>query len=237
MKKINFPDIIVFEDADYILINKPAHVATLADRNDKTNISDMAKVYCEDAQVCHRLDKETSGVLAIAKNPEAYRHLSIQFEKRQVSKEYHAVVDGIHHFQNTIVDEPLVTKKGGQVKINRSDGKEATTSFDTQKAYRQHSLVRCKPVTGRMHQIRVHLSHLGAPITGDSQYGGKLFYLSSLKKNYRLKKWTDEQPLIRRFALHAHALEFTLINGEKAKIEAPYPKDMRVLTSQLEKNT
>jgi 23S rRNA pseudouridine955/2504/2580 synthase len=80
------------------------------------------------------------------------------------------------------------------------------------------------------------LSHLGAPITGDVLYGGKMFYLSSLKKNYRLKKWTDEQPLIRRFALHAHALEFNLISGEKVKIEAPYPKDIRVLIGQLEKN-
>ena len=236
MQKINFSGIIIFENTDYILVNKPAFVATLADRNDKTNISDLAKEYCSDAQVCHRLDKETSGILAIAKNPEAYRQLSLQFEKRQVNKEYHAVVDGIHHFQDTIVDEPLITKGNGQAKINRRDGKEATTSFNTVMTYRQHTLVSCKPVTGRMHQIRVHLSHLGAPITGDKQYGGKIFYLSSLKKKYRLKKWTEEQPLIKRFALHAHTLGFTLINGEKIKIEAPYPKDMRVLVSQLEKN-
>ena len=236
MKKIKFSELIIFEDEDYVLINKPAHVATLADRNDKTNISDMAKEYAGDAQVCHRLDKDTSGVLAIAKNPEAYRHLSIQFERREVKKEYHAVVDGIHQFQNTIVDEPLVTKGNGQVKINKSDGKQATTYFTTAKAYRNHSLINCKPITGRMHQIRAHLTHLGAPITGDTLYGGKMFYLSSLKKNYRLKKWTDEQPLIKRFALHAHALEFKLINEETVKIEAPYPKDMRVLVSQLEKN-
>jgi 23S rRNA pseudouridine955/2504/2580 synthase len=236
MKKIKFSDIIIFEDEDYVLVNKPAHVATLADRNDKINISDMAKAYTDDAQVCHRLDKDTSGVLAIAKNPEAYRHLSIQFERREVKKEYHAVVDGIHQFQNTVVNEPLVTKGNGQVRINKSDGKESITSFDTAKAFRNHSLINCKPTTGRMHQIRVHLSHLGAPITGDALYGGKMFYLSSLKKNYRLKKWTDEQPLIRRFALHAHALEFKLINGAQVKIEAPYPKDMRVLVAQLEKN-
>jgi len=236
MKKIKFSDIIIFEDDDFVLVNKPAHVSTLADRNDKTNISDMAKEYTDDAQVCHRLDKDTSGVLAIAKNPEAYRHLSIQFERREVKKEYHAVVDGIHQFQNTVVNEPLVTKGNGQVKINKSDGKESITSFDTAKAYRKHSLISCKPVTGRMHQIRAHLSHLGAPITGDVLYGGKMFYLSSLKKNYRLKKWTDEQPLISRFALHAHALEFALMNGETTKIEASYPKDMRVLVSQLEKN-
>jgi 23S rRNA pseudouridine955/2504/2580 synthase len=236
MKKIKFSDLIIFENNDFILVNKPAFVSTLADRNDKTNVSDMAKEYSDDAQVCHRLDKETSGVLAIAKNPEAYRHLSMQFERREVTKEYHAVVDGIHQFQNTLVDEALVTKGNGQVKINKSDGKQATTYFTTTKAYRNHSLISCKPITGRMHQIRAHLAHLGAPITGDNLYGGKMFYLSSLKKNYRLKKFTDEQPLIRRFALHAHSLEFNLLNGEKLKVEAPYLKDMRVLVSQLEKN-
>jgi len=236
MKKIKFTDIIISETQDYIFVNKPAFTATLADRNDKVNISDLAKSYWEDAQVCHRLDKETSGVLAIAKNPDAYRHLSIQFEKRLVSKEYHAVIDGIHNFQNERVDAALNTKGNGQVKIDKKDGKDALTHFDTITAYRQHTLVRCKPTTGRMHQIRVHLSQLKAPITGDDQYGGKPFYLSSVKKKYNLKQWTEEQPLMKRFALHAFALGFALPNGEMTKIEAPYPKDMRVLVNQLAKN-
>ena len=236
MGKINFADLIVFEESEYIIVNKPAFVSTLADRNDKANISDMAKEYWAGAQVCHRLDKETSGVLAIAKSREAYRHLSMQFEKRQVRKEYHAVVDGVHRFENTVVDAPLLTRGNGRMHIDRRGGKVATTSFDTILAYRQHTLVNCKPVTGRMHQIRVHLSHLNAPITGDEQYGGKVFYLSALKKHYHLKKWKVEKPLIKRFALHAHALEFRLTNGEKVKVEAQYPKDMRVLLHQLAKN-
>src|SRR6476469_110324 len=101
MIRPNFKDLIVFENDDFILINKPPYIATLDERNasardNSLSILRLAKAYSEDAQVCHRLDKETSGVLAIAKNPEAYRHLSMQFERRKVEKVYHAVVDGIH---------------------------------------------------------------------------------------------------------------------------------------------
>ena len=97
-KKLKFDDLILFEDDDYVLINKPPFISTLEDRNTPENLLALAKGKIEDAQVCHRLDKDTSGVLAIAKNPEAYRHLSMQFENRQVSKIYHAVADGLHQF-------------------------------------------------------------------------------------------------------------------------------------------
>ena len=77
--KINLEELILFEDEDFILINKPPFVATLEDRNSKVNLLGLAREYVDTAQVCHRLDKDTSGVLAIAKNPEAYRHMSLQF--------------------------------------------------------------------------------------------------------------------------------------------------------------
>ena len=93
---IHFKDLILYENEDYVVINKPPFIATLEDRVEKVNVLALAKDYTLDAQVCHRLDKETSGVLAIAKNPEAYRHLSMQFEHREVTKIYHAVVDGCH---------------------------------------------------------------------------------------------------------------------------------------------
>ena len=84
--KTEFADIILFEDENYVLVNKPPFLSTLEDRKEKVNLLRLARTYTPDAQVCHRLDKDTSGVLAIAKNPDAYRHLSIQFEKRQVTK-------------------------------------------------------------------------------------------------------------------------------------------------------
>lgn len=214
------------------MINKPAFISTLDDRNDPQNILAEAKEYVEDMQVCHRLDKETSGVLALAKNPEAYRHLSMQFEHRQVTKYYHAVVDGVHDFHVELVDKPILKQNDGTVKISK-EGKDAQTYFTSLKSFKNHTLVQCSPVTGRMHQIRIHLSTLKAPITGDEAYGGKPFFLSSLKRGFNLKKMTEELPLIKRMALHAFSLEFAGLNDKKVSIDAPYPKDFQALVKQL----
>ena len=135
MKPIKFKDLILQEDQDYILINKPPFISTLEDRNDPQNILALAKEYAPDAQVCHRLDKDTSGVLAIARNPAAYRHLSMQFESRAVKKIYHAVVDGTHQFDNVLVDAPILKQNDGTVKISRL-GKEAQTYFTTLQLYK-----------------------------------------------------------------------------------------------------
>jgi RluA family pseudouridine synthase len=234
--KTEFADIILFEDENYVLVNKPPFLSTLEDRKEKVNLLRLARTYTPDAQVCHRLDKDTSGVLAIAKNPEAYRHLSIQFEKRQVIKLYHAVADGIHQFNETEVDQPILKQEDGIAKINKREGRPAVTFFTSIKSFRNHTLIACKPITGRMHQIRLHLSYLGAPITGDELYGGKLFFLSQVKKKFNLKKETEEQPLMKRMALHAFSLEFADLAGNTQTIEAPYPKDMQVLVKQLEIN-
>jgi RluA family pseudouridine synthase len=234
--RIKFEELILFEDADFILVNKPPFLSTLEDRNEKINLLRLAKTYAADAQVCHRLDKDTSGVLAIAKNPEAYRHLSMQFENRQVVKLYHALVDGIHNFDETKVDQPILKQPDGMAKISKREGRPAVTYFTSIKSFRHHTLVACKPVTGRMHQIRLHISHLGAPITGDELYGGKPFFLSQVKKKFNLKKETEEEPLIKRMALHAFSLEFKDLAETTKTIEAPYPKDMQVLVRQLELN-
>ncbi len=235
--KLNILDIILYEDNDLFLVNKPPFLSTLADRNEKVNLLALARDYVETSQVCHRLDKDTSGVLAIAKHPEAYRHMSLQFEKREVTKTYHAVVDGIHAFNDTLVDEPILKMDDGVVRISRKDGKPAQTYFTTVKSYRLHTLVECKPITGRMHQIRIHLNTLKAPITGDEIYGGKPFFLSSVKRGFNLKKQTEEQPIMKRMALHAHALEFHDMSGTKQRVVAPYPKDVQALIRQLELNS
>ncbi len=235
-KKLSFQDLILWEDNDYVVINKPPFVATLQDRNQDYNILSLAKAYIPAAQVGHRLDKETSGALIVAKNPEAYRHISIQFEHREVGKEYHAVVDGIHALKDRIVNDRILQLSNGTVRIDRK-GKEAETVFNTIQAYRNHCLVECKPITGRMHQIRIHLAHLGASITGDVQYGGQPFLLSSLKRNYRVGKYEEEQPLIKRLALHAKSITFKTLNDETKTITTEYPKDFRVLLLQLGKNS
>jgi 23S rRNA pseudouridine955/2504/2580 synthase len=233
----DFKDLIVFENEDYIVVNKPPYVATLDERaGEGTSIIRLAKSYHTDAQVCHRLDKETSGILAIAKNPEAYRSLSIQFERRQVDKIYHAVVHGTHALEWISVYLPLLPLPNGIVKIDKQLGKEAETIFNTLQLYKKHTLLECRPVTGRMHQIRVHLTALKAPIVCDEQYGGAPIYLSDIKRNFNLKKETEELPLIRRVALHAYSLSFRLPDDQELTVQAPYPKDIAALLRQLERN-
>lgn len=235
MKQPSLKDLIIFENEHYLVLNKPAFVATLNDRNDPNNLLDWVRELVPDAQACHRLDKETSGCIAFAKNPEAYRHLAIQFEKRKVQKVYHAIADGLHEFREERVLLPILQLNNGLVVINRQEGKAAETIFTTLEAYRAHTLVECRPVTGRMHQIRIHLKSLNAPISGDDSYGGKPLLLSEIKRNYNLKKDAEEQPLIKRVALHAFALAFENVNGSPLKVEAPYFKDFAVALKQLRK--
>lgn len=234
-KVIQFADLIIFENRDYLIINKPPFISTLEDRVEPENLLAMARALEPHAQVCHRLDKDTSGVLAIARNPEAYRHLSMQFEHRTVNKVYHAVVDGNHDFRDVVVNSRILKQNDGTVRLS-SKGKDAITAFSTMQVYSRHSLVECRPVTGRMHQIRVHLASLGAPITGDELYGGKPFLISSVKRNFRVKKDTDEQPLMKRMALHAFSLEFKGLDDMMMRCQAPYPKDFAALQKQLSAN-
>lgn len=220
-----------------ILINKPPFISSLEDRHGGLNLLALAREYIPTAQLCHRLDKETSGVLAIAKNPAAYRHLNMQFENRQVAKVYHAIVDGIHNFNEELVDAPILKLEDGVVKISKLEGKSAQTWFTALKSYRYHSLIECRPVTGRMHQIRIHLATQRASITGDETYGGKPFLLSQVKRDYKLKKGTEEQPFMKRMALHAYSLEYSDLSDKRVTVQAPYPKDIQALIRQLELNS
>lgn len=235
MKKPDFKDMILSEDEDYVVINKPPFISSLDDRVNTWNIKSLAREYNESLTLCHRIDKETSGVLVLAKNDEAYRNMAIQLEDRKVEKEYHAVVCGVHEIRDQWVDEPLGSPRKGRVTIDYQKGKPSLTHVTLIKAYRNYTLLACKPVTGRTHQIRAHLRYLDCPIVGDANYGGKDFYLSELKRNYNLKSEKEEKPVIGRFALHAYSIIFQDLEGNDKKFEAPYPKDFMVLIKLLEK--
>ena len=231
-----FADLIVHEDDNLIVINKPPFLASLDEREGgEASVLRLAKKYHPDAQVCHRLDKETSGLLLIAKNPETYRLISIEFERRRVSKIYHAVIEGIHVFEDLLVDLPILNLGNKNVTIDRANGKRAETYFKSLRYYKHYTLVECRPVTGRMHQIRIHLATQHASIVSDSLYKGKPIYLSQIKKRgFTLGKGQEEQPIMRRFALHARELRFA-IDGKDYHFEAPYPKDFATLIRQLDK--
>lgn len=237
MKYPKFKDLIIFENDDFIVVNKPPFVASLDERggSGEVNILRMAKQYSDDAQVCHRLDKETSGAIVIAKNPEAYRAVSMQFERRKVTKIYHAVVDGQFTFNDLFVDLPILNDGNKNVTIDRQEGKRAETYFNSIKYYKHYTLVECKPITGRMHQIRIHLATQRASICGDTMYRGKPVFLSNLKKGYRIAKDEEEQPIMKRFALHARHLVFKGMDEQDIVIDAPYPKDFATLIKLLDK--
>jgi len=236
MKIPKFTDLILFEDDDIIVVNKPAFISTLDEREgSEINMLRLAKNYSHDAQICHRLDKETSGALIIAKNPDAYRSVSVQFEKRQVKKVYHAIIEGTHTFENLLIDLPILNVGKGNVTISRQEGKRAETWFQSLKYFKHYTLVECRPVTGRMHQIRIHLATQRASIAGDEMDKGKPVFLSDIKRKYHLGKDQEELPIMKRFALHAYEVTFKLLDGKDVTIHAPYPKDFETLLKLLDK--
>lgn len=237
LKFPNFKDLILFEDDDLIVVNKPPFLASLDERGaaGEINLLRLAKQYSNDSQVCHRLDKETSGALIIAKNPAAYRHISMQFERRKIDKTYHALVDGHVIFNELMVDLPILNDGNKNVTIDRMEGKRAETIFNSLKYYKHYTLVSCKPITGRMHQIRIHLATQKAAIVGDEMYRGKPIFLSSIKRGYKLTKGEEEQPIMKRFALHAKQLIFKDLKDLEVRVEAPYPKDFATLLKLLDK--
>ena len=236
MKFPVFKDLILFENNDLIVVNKPAFLSSLDNREGaEPSLLRLAKQYSNDAQICHRLDKETSGALIIAKNPETYRFISMQFEHREINKIYHAVINGTHQFDGLKVDLPILNLGNKNVAINKQEGKTALTYFQSLIYYKHFTLVECKPVSGRMHQIRIHLASQRAAIAGDELYGGEPVLLSGIKRGYKLGKDQEELPIMKRFALHAKQISFKINPESLITIEAPYPKDFATLLKLLDK--
>ncbi|MBL7812801.1 MAG: RluA family pseudouridine synthase [Bacteroidetes bacterium] len=228
-----FRKLILLETPDLVVVNKPPFVPSIPERGKKTapSVLEVARYIYGDALPCHRIDRETSGALIIALNAETHRHINIQFEKREVTKLYHAVVEGQVQFDAFVVDLPIQADDLNHIHIDKKHGKPAVTEFQTLKLFRHFSLVECKPHTGRQHQIRVHLASQNAKIAGDVLYGGQFHTLQEIKRNAK----GETNYLMQRFALHARALEFSLPDGSRVHVEAPYPKDMEVFLKLLEK--
>jgi len=239
--------VILFEDEDFVAINKPAGLASIPGRDQTDSALEMVgrmlklPVKGEDdprVRVVHRLDKETSGVLVFAKNRAAQRHLSEQFQNNLVQKEYVALVVGTPLEQSGIIDAPIGVHPTSKVRmaVLKHGGKRAVTEWKLQETFRKFSLVRCVPRTGKTHQIRVHLAHVGMPLAVDSLYnpaGGAIF-LSEFKRGYR-RGAEEEQALIGRLTLHAQKLVFQDRSEREVLIEAEMPKDFRAVLNMLRK--
>ncbi|HHT9132644.1 MAG TPA: RluA family pseudouridine synthase, partial [Candidatus Tripitaka californicus] len=200
------------------------------------NLSPLSRGKGLRPRLVHRLDKDTSGVLLVAKDPEAERHLSGQFEDRVVEKEYVALVDGRVEREEATINLPLEETTRGKMRPNPR-GKEAVTQYRIQERFDGFTLLKLMPKTGRTHQIRVHLKAIGHPLSIDPLYGNRsAIFLSSLKADYKPKKGQTETPIISRLTLHAHKITFEPLPGVgKITAEAPMAEDMDRLIRVLRK--
>ncbi len=231
---------LIYEDEHVLVVSKPPFLLTVPDRYapEKANLFHMMQERYGRVFVVHRLDKETSGILVMARNEEAHRHLSLQFEHREVEKAYLTIVEGRLHYEEGLIDKPLMPIDSKPVRVVVSaKGKPAQTRYKVVEYLGNFTLVRAWILTGRMHQVRVHFQALGYPLVVDPLYGRRdAFYLSEIKRNYHLAKGEEERPLLARSALHAEQLTFTHpATEERMTFEAPLPRDMAAVVKQLRK--
>jgi len=229
----------IFQNDDFIAINKPSGLLTIPDREGKdVSLKSLLKEKFGEIFTVHRLDRDTSGVVVFAFNEVAHKHLSQQFEARETKKIYNGLVIGKPAETEGVINEPIAEhpNKKGMMTIWRK-GKESITEYKLLESYRLHSWMEFRILTGRTHQIRVHMKHLGNPIVCDDLYGdGKPILLSQLKKKFKLSQSEDEErPILNRLALHSAQLSFKGMNGEPFDLEAPLPKDLRATINQLSK--
>jgi len=230
---------ILEENNDFIAINKPSGLLSVPDRaGNELSLKDILKQQYGEIYTVHRLDKDTSGVIVFAKNADAHKLLSGLFEGREVEKYYIGIVHGIPSQESGTVDAAIMehpVKKGVMV-VNKK-GKHARTDYHLTETFGNYSVMQFRIYTGRTHQIRVHMKHIGHPIVCDALYGnGEPVMLSSIKRNFNLsRKEEEERPLFHRLALHAEKLVFTDLRKLQHHIESPLPKDMKAFLQQLRK--
>ncbi len=232
---------VIFENDDFIAVNKPSGLLTIPDRYDAGQLSlkKLLEKKYEKIFVVHRLDRETSGLVVFAKNELSHKYLSHLFEKRAVEKIYLGIVRGSFKDKEGVISGPIAEHpyKKGEMTINKK-GKPSVTVYKVLEDYGFFSLVEFNLQTGRTHQIRVHTKFAGHPIICDATYGdNQPVLLSSFKKKYKLGKGDEEEsPLMSRLGLHSWQLKFTDRNGIMHSLEAPVPKDMKAVLQQLKKN-
>jgi 23S rRNA pseudouridine955/2504/2580 synthase/23S rRNA pseudouridine1911/1915/1917 synthase len=238
---------ILYEDENLIAVNKPAGLLVTPDRWNPSipTIQDMIREYIRrdlggghpNIRVVHRLDKDTSGVTVLAKNVKTQTYLSRQFEKGEVHKTYYAIVKGVMSKDDGIINYSLMEspKKPGIMMVSKS-GKQSISVYKVLERFKDSTYVEVNPLTGRQHQVRVHMMASGYPLLFDPIYGEAIpLYLSDLKKNYKHKEG-KEKPFLTRLTLHAFRLSLKEpAEGKTLVLEAPLPEDLSRTLKYLRK--
>ena len=247
---------VLHEDEDVLIVNKPHNLAVEPERWMR-ELGSLAGALLhiveerEDAgdgglsfrpRLVHRIDKDTTGAVVVAKNLEAERALRQAFEAGTIRKSYLALVEGEPYLsdgETMLIEHPIgpVLRKSGRMQV-ANDGKLSKTRVSIAERFDGYTLLRCEPITGRTHQIRVHLSHDGFPLVVDRFYGRRSeFKLSEFKAGYRPKRGLPERPLIDRLTLHAHEVVLPPLGArtEPLEIVAPVPRDLERVLKQLRK--
>lgn len=214
--------ILIFEDNAVLVFNKPSGLAVQSGSGVENDLDTLLGAFCKNPRkkpkLVHRIDRETSGIVIAAKNRTTAALLSEQFHDKKTKKAYFALIKGEIAPQSGEIDAPLKRARVNGIdlaliaKPNDKDAQSATTYYETVKSENGASLLKISPLTGRMHQIRAHLAHIGKPILGDTKYGGALLLNGSP---------------INRLMLHAASLEIETPNGTKV-FEAAYPLSFRL---------
>ncbi len=235
----DIPIPVIFEDDSFVVVNKPPGMVTHPAKGNWSGTLVNALQFHFDRLsteagenrpgIVHRLDRDTSGLLIVAKDDRAHKGLAAQFEGRTIRKEYLAMVRGEPSRDSDYVEKPIgfhpTDREKMAIRLPEDGGKPASTYYEVLERKRGHALVRCLPKTGRTHQIRIHLTHAGHPILADKMYSGR-------------SRWTvgdvlghdapdADRALLERQALHAHRLDFDHpLTGRRLELVAPLPEDM-----------
>lgn len=230
---------IIHEDENLLVVNKESGVLTIADRatNGPSSLKDQlesdlsTKIF-----TVHRIDRDTSGLVVFARNAEMHRILSLQFQNREVEKEYLALVEGRMAHSKGEINLPLKDASRGNVVVH-AKGKDSLSRWALLQQFDDFALLSLRPESGRRHQLRVHLAETGHAILCDPLYGSRstLNIYDIKKKKKRVDEFEEVPSLLSRLALHAFKITFISLDGESHSYTADLPKDLDATLKQLRK--